>query len=94
MKYVLKFPVRVGESTPLITELNLREEVDGGVMRGVPQARLGEMDWEHYGKICGRLSGQPDAVMNRIRVADQLALMQVIVGFLADGLETGNSDSP
>lgn len=94
MKYTLKFPVRATGSTPLITELQLREEIDGGVMRGVPQIELGKMDWEHYGKICGRLSGQNDTVMNRILVYDQRELMTIIAGFLALGLETGSSDSP
>lgn len=89
MKLALKKPIRVGETSPEITELTFREEVVAGDLRGIKQSSLADPLIDDVLKIAGRLTGQPDAVMNRLSAEDLAEVMATVHGFFAVGPETG-----
>lgn len=85
MKLTLKAPVAHGEVT--ITELNFREEIVAGDLRGV--AMRDPMQYDELLKIAGRLCAQPDAVMNKLSLADTLGVVEAVGSFFDGGLKTG-----
>ncbi len=87
MKYKLKKPIKLGEAGELISELVFREEMTAGDMRGIPVRD--PMNFEDVCKIAGRLTGQPDAVINRLSIADTGEVVRIVGGFLNAGQETG-----
>jgi hypothetical protein len=89
MKYTLKRPIKVGSIE--VTELNFREEVVAGDMRGI--AMRSPMHWDDILKLTARLCAQPDQVINAMSAADLPKVTELVSGFLASGLETGNSQS-
>lgn len=92
MKLTLKKPIRLGETTPEITELTFREEVVAGDLRGIRQSALATDPLiDDVLKIAGRLCGQPDAVMNRLSVYDTGEVMALVHDFFKRGLETGTT---
>ena len=91
MKLTLKKPIRLGESTPEITELTFREEVVAGDLRGIRQSALADPLTDDILKIAGRLCGQPDAVMNRLSLEDTGEVMAAVHGFFKSGQETGTT---
>jgi hypothetical protein len=88
MKFVLKKPIQLGEG-PVVTELNLREEIVAGDLRGIKIASLADMQTEDLLKITGRLCGQVDALMTKLDIGDFFKLVEIVGGFLARGLGTG-----
>lgn len=91
MKYVLKNPIQLGEG-PAVTELNFREEVVAGDMRGLPMRD--PMHWDEILKLASRLSGQPEAVINKLSFRDLTEVTKRVAGFIGAGLETGTTGSP
>ncbi len=91
MKYKLKEPISLGEGDP-ITELNLREKVVAGDMRGL--AMRDPMQHDEILKLIGRLSGQVDAVVNKMAFVDYVEVASFVSGFMQAGPETGNGPSP
>lgn len=89
MKLVLKRPIRVGETGAPITELVFREEVVAGDLRGIKQKNLADPLIDDILTIAGRLTAQPDAVMNRLSPDDLGEVLQLVNGFFAPGPETG-----
>lgn len=89
MKYILKKPLRLTESAPEVTELNFREEITAGDIRGVKLSALGDPSTDDLLKVAGRLCGQPDALMAKLSVADLMKVGEITFGFFATGLEIG-----
>lgn len=89
MKYVLKRPVKVGESSPEVTELVFRDEVVAGDLRGIRMSGLVDPSVDDLLKIGGRLCGQPEAVMNRLSPEDFGEVAAIVNGFFKAGPETG-----
>jgi hypothetical protein len=87
VKYKLKRPVTVGSET--LAELNLREEVCAGDLRGVKLASLGDPTADDLLKLIARLSGRHDVEIAKLHPVDFLELSAAVVGFFGAGLETG-----
>lgn len=88
MQYVLKKPVKLGEQGETVTALTLRDEVCAGDMRGITMRT--ELDYGDAIKLISRLSGQPEALVNKLHFADFSELAVVVVGFLNAGPATGS----
>lgn len=95
MKYALKKPIELfnkeGISVQTITELNFREEVCSGDVRGLKSSAFADPMIEDILKVGGRLCAQPDVVMNRLSMADLDEVGVIVWGFLGAGRETGNA---
>jgi hypothetical protein len=91
VKLALKRPIQVGETSAPITELTFREEVVAGDLRGIKQSSLADPLVDDVLKIAGRLTGQPDAVMNRLSPEDLGEVMGIVHGFFKAGPETGTT---
>jgi hypothetical protein len=89
VKLVLKKPIRLGESTPEITELVFRDEVVSGDLRGIKQSSLVDPLVDDILKIAGRLCAQPDAVMSRLSPEDFGEVLALVNGFFKVGPPTG-----
>jgi hypothetical protein len=89
VKLVLKKPIRLGESTPEITELVFRDEVVAGDLRGIKQSSLMDPLTDDILKIAGRLCAQPDAVMNRLSPEDFGEVLALVNDFFRAGPATG-----
>ncbi len=90
MKLTLKKPIQLGEG-PAITELVFREEVISGDLRGLKVQSLADPLLDDLLKIAGRLSAQPDVVMNRLSMTDLAEVVTLVTGFLNAGPETGTT---
>lgn len=88
MRYVLKKPIQVGDAPP-VTELNLREEVVAGDLRGVPMRD--PMLFDDLLKIAGRLCAQPDNVMARLSFQDLMEVAPLVAGFIGGSPPTGTA---
>lgn len=93
MKLTLKKPVELGKEGQPITELIFREHLVSGDLRDIKASSLADPTIADILKIGGRLCAQPDAVMNRLGMADLAAVSEVVGGFLQSGLETGTEQS-
>lgn len=89
MKYTLKAAISLGEGLTCVTELGLREEVVAGDLRGIKAAALSDPSVDDILKLVGRLSGQPDAVVNKLSIPDLNELGGLVLGFLSRGQEIG-----
>lgn len=85
IKYELKKPIVNGTET--ITAFNLREEITAGDMRGLPMRD--PMHHDEILKLVGRLSGQPDNVVNKLCITDYAELAQYVGVFMSDGQAIG-----
>lgn len=94
MKVVLRKPVTLGETTATVTELNLREEVVAGDLRGVKFSSLGDPTPDDLLKIASRMCGQPEAVLNKLGLEDMAEVIEGVAGFIERGLGTGKKRSP
>ena len=90
MKYTLKKPIQFGSQT--ITELTIREEVVAGDLRGIPLRD--PMYADDVLKLIGRLSAQPDVVIQAMSIADFMEVGELVQGFTALGPETGTTLLP
>lgn len=90
MKLTLKEPVVVGDTT--VTELNVRDRVVAGDLRGIPMRN--PMLTDDLLKLAGRLCGQPDHVMNALSLEDFERLAGVVVGFSNGGQKAQTERSP
>jgi hypothetical protein len=90
MKYTLKQPIPFGSET--ITELNIREKIVAGDLRGIPMRD--PMYTEDLLKIIGRLSAQPDPVINAMSIEDLMEVGAAIEGFTGRSRPTGTTPSP
>lgn len=90
MKIALQKPIAHGSES--ISELNLREEIVAGDMRGIPMRD--PPHWDDLLKIAGRLAAQPDAIMAKLSFADMQEVVLRVAGFMAAGQETGPTPSP
>lgn len=92
MRYVLVKPIVIDgnkDAPPLtITELVFREEICAGDLRGISMATIGDQP-DGCLKLASRLSGQPDAVINRMGMKDTAAVLEVVAGFLDPSPKTG-----
>jgi hypothetical protein len=91
-KLILKKPVVVGEKGAPVTELNFREEVVAGDLRGLKLSGSG-LSTDDLLKISGRLCAQPDPVMNGLSIPDMTAVFDLVGDFLNDGHTTGDEAS-
>lgn len=89
MKYVLKKPIQVGEG-PLVTELNFREEVVSGDLRGIKFSDLQDPKPEDILKIAGRLCGQTDVTLSKMHFVDLMEVTPLVLGFFTSGLMTSS----
>lgn len=87
MKYVLKEPITVGETT--VTELIFREKICAGDLRGLPMREPPHFD--DMIKIAGRLCGQPDPVIFKLTGDDIGEVIGIVSGFMGAGAETGKT---
>lgn len=87
MKLVLKKPIQIGDDT--VTELNFREEICSGDIRGVKLALMSDGDLSPLFTVAGRLCGQVDVVMNRLGGHDTQAIIGLLKPMLADFLGAG-----
>lgn len=94
MKYVLKKSIQVGEMGPAVTEFIVREAVVAGDLRGIRMKDLVDPTMDDVLKLIGRLSGQPDVVVNRLSLEDFDFLGAEVMGFFKRGPETGSNGSP
>ena len=92
MTYELLRPVTLGKEE--ITQFELREIAELGDVLGIPMARLQDPWTDDYMTVIGRLSGQPDAVLRQLSIADFQALSALVAGFLVDGLPTSDTAPP
>lgn len=93
MKYDLKKPVTGIEDQP-IGSLTFREEIVAGDLRDLKLQNLAEWTTGEVLRLAGRLCAQPDAVLNRLSVADLLEVQTLVLGFLMAGHQTGTASSP
>lgn len=82
----LRRPIQVGEGAE-ITELVFRDEIVAGDMRGIPLRD--PMLFDDILKLAGRLCGQTDVVMNRLRMDDLMEVAALVGGFTGAGPPTG-----
>jgi len=87
MKYQLKEQVTFG--TQVITELNIREKVHAGDMRGIKISE--EPLHDDIMKLLGRLTGQPDPVIHALSHADYMELALLVSVFMNPGPPTGST---
>lgn len=85
MIYTLKRPIKLGTGDP-ITELNFREEVCAGDLRGISLADLATLKADDVLKIAGRLSGRSEPEMLKLSIPDLMKATEIIGGFLSAGL--------
>jgi hypothetical protein len=90
MKYTLMVPIQFGSET--ITELTIREKVVAGDMRGIEMRQRPLHD--DIMKLAGRLTGQPDPVIQAMAFADYIEVANLVAGFIDPGPATGNTPSP
>lgn len=93
MKYMLKKPITVGEKGQPVTGLVFREEVVAGDLRGIKLGDMGNLLTDDMLRIAGRLSGQPDVVMNRLGLEDFARVIEIVLPFLNPGQQTGSEPS-
>ncbi len=92
MKLTLEDPVTYGEKEiTTVTELTFREKMCAGDMRGI--LIRAEMSFDDALKIAGRLTGQPDIVMNRLSMRDFQKVNGLIAGFMSPGPTIGTTPS-
>ncbi len=89
MIYRLQKPIRVGETQPPVEELNFREEVVAGDLRGIKMTGLADPSVDDLLKIGGRLCAQPEAVMSRLSPEDFGEVAAIVNGFFKGGPGTG-----
>ena len=89
MKYQLNTPIQFGEQT--ITELNFRDQLVAGDFRGIPIRD--PMLFDDILKLAGRLSAQPDPVINKLSFGDLTEVSAVVLRFMEAGPVTGNAPS-
>jgi hypothetical protein len=88
MKYQLKRAIELAGAEQPIVELNLREKLSAGDLRGIKLAALGdlgEMKTEDMLKIIGRLSGRTDPEMNALAPEDLGEIVMLVQGFFSPG---------
>lgn len=85
MKFKLETPVVFGSET--ISELDLRDEVVTGDMRGIKASELADPLPEVVSKFVARLSGRPEAgaIVMKMKPKDYFELVKVVLGFLKLG---------
>lgn len=81
--YPLKRPFQFGERT--VSELRFREPETGDI-DGIP---LAAMTTTHLIRVAGKICGEPQPVMNKVKLADIVEIGELIMDFLPDGLLTG-----
>lgn len=96
MKITLKKPFAFGSDH--ISELNFREELCAGDLRGVKLALAAEGDIGPLMTIAGRLCGKVDPVMSKLGLADTKQCTDYVNKLLADffgnGAEADSSTEP
>lgn len=92
MKLVLKDEIPLGELEPL-RELNFRERIVAGDMRSIKVNSLSDPSLDDLLRIAGRLCGQPDAVLNKLSLADLAEVVALVGSFLSGGPKTGSTPS-
>jgi hypothetical protein len=92
--YKLQTPVdlldKEGNTVSSVSELQFREKVVSGDLRGMKISSLSDPTTDDILKIAGRLCAQPDVVMARLSFPDLLGVTEIVGGFLSSGLPTGN----
>lgn len=91
-KVILKKPIQFGQEGAPITELAFRDEIVAGDLRGIPMRE--PMLFDDILKMAGRLCGQPEAVMNRLSMADLQEVAALVGSFTESGPATGPTSSP
>lgn len=89
----LKKPVALGEKGEPVTELHFRGEVVAGDFRGLKLVSLMDLSTDDMLTIAGRLSGQPDALLNKLSLVDFAEVVKVVLPLLGPGPETGSGPS-
>jgi hypothetical protein len=93
VKLVLKEPIEFGEKGPPITELNFRERIVAGDLRGIRVSELGDPPLEKLLTVAGRLSGQPEGVMSKLGLLDLDEVVNAVDGFIRACRKTGTTPS-
>lgn len=83
IKIKLSYPVQFGSET--IHELELRRP-KAKDLRGLPL----KMEMDHMLTLCGRVSGQPDSVINELDFDDTMKVVEVLGNFIGSSLPTGS----
>lgn len=86
-------PVQLGETGTRISELHLRSEITAGDLRGIKLGNLADLATDDLLKICGRLCGQPDPVMNRLSLQDFGEVASAVLPLLQGGQPTQTAPS-
>ncbi len=90
----LSKPIVLTEGSTAIEQLTFRDELVSGDLRGIKLSSLGDPTADEMLKIAGRLCAQPDAVMNRLSLADLGGVLELVAGFMSAGQQTGTKPSP
>lgn len=85
----LRTPIQFGSTT--IAELTVRPPTGKDLRRLQTQTGY-EMDTVLA--LAGRLSGQPDGVIDRLSGDDLAEVIEVVSGFMPNSRATGRTDSP
>lgn len=89
MKYTLKHPITFGET--IVAEFNVRERIVAGDMRGIPMRD--PMLFDDMLKLIGRLTAQPDPVINAMHLEDLEGVSEILAPFIKPGRRTGTGPS-
>lgn len=90
-KLVLKKAIQLGEQGATVTELNFREEICAGDLRGVKFSALQDPSPEDYLKIASKLCGQHTELLNNLGMADMTEVCKTIDGFIKAGQMIGTA---
>lgn len=88
----LKRPIPWGDET--ITELAFREIEAGDLFGFTLGALTAEADLASLLRLAGRLCGQPEAVIKKVKGPDLGEVLKLLVGFIDAIQPTGSEESP
>lgn len=83
--YILKTPVKYGDKT--VTEVHFTEPK----MKHLKGIDLSKGDVGDTLKLAGKISDQPSQVFDEMDMADGLAVVEIVNGFLLPHLKTGQT---
>lgn len=88
LPYTLTLATPVAYGSETITSLVFARKPVAKDLRGI---RLSELDkGDHLITLASRLTGQPPSVIERLEMADTMACLEVVSGFLPGGPRTGS----
>jgi hypothetical protein len=84
-------PIQLGKEGSPVSELNFREEIVAGDLRGLKASAMADPQMDDFILIAARLTAQPPALLNQLCMADFGEVVTAVSGFLNAGQETGTT---